>query len=207
MATDPWPTIHDERRALGKDLASLTDAQWQTRSLCDEWTVRQVLAHMTATAELTVGGFFGGLVGSGFSFPRMQDRAIAKETEGSSADTLRHIDAIADSSKHPPGPVDSWLGETLVHAEDIRRPLGIEHSYPSDALARTIEFYLKSNMIVGGKKRGAGLALRATDADWAKGEGPEVAGPLASLMLAVAGRRAALADLSGPGVATLVARA
>jgi hypothetical protein len=72
-------------------------------------------------------------------------------------------------------------------------------------LARTIEFYLKSNMIIGAKMRGAGLTLEATDADWTKGEGPQVAGPLAPLMLAAAGRRARRS--LGRRVATLEARA
>jgi len=32
---DVWATIASERRALADDLASLTDAQWDTPSLCD----------------------------------------------------------------------------------------------------------------------------------------------------------------------------
>jgi hypothetical protein len=69
-----------------------------------------------------------------------------------------------------------------------------------------LDFYRKSNLIVGGKRRAAGLTLRATDADWSAGTGPEVAGPAVSLALAITGRAPALADLSGAGVATLRAR-
>ncbi|MDX6302226.1 MAG: hypothetical protein QOF53_3440, partial [Nocardioidaceae bacterium] len=29
------------------------------------------------------------------------------------------------------GPEATWLGEAFVHGEDIRRPLGIHHAYPS----------------------------------------------------------------------------
>jgi len=54
MATsNPWPLIHAEREALAADLAMLTDEQWATRSLCADWTVRDVLGHMTATAKMT----------------------------------------------------------------------------------------------------------------------------------------------------------
>lgn len=45
--------------------------------------------------------------------------------------------------------------------------------------------------------------LRATDAEWSTGAGPEVSGPLLSLLLAMTGREVALNDLSGDGVATL----
>ena len=68
------------------------------------------------------------------------------------------------------------------------------------------DFYKGSNLLLGGKKRIAGLTLRATDADWSTGTGPEVAGPALSLMLVIAGRPAALDDLSGEGLATLQAR-
>ncbi|MET7928201.1 hypothetical protein ABZT43_30270, partial [Streptomyces sp. NPDC005349] len=45
--------------------------------------------------------------------------------------------------------------------------------------------------------------LTANDADLTIGTGPEVNGPALSLLLAVMGRRVALDDLHGPGVATL----
>jgi len=60
--------------------------------------------------------------------------------------------------------------------------------------------------LLHGKQRSAGLRLRATDIDWSAGEGPEVRGPAASLILAVTGRKPALADLSGEGLETLRSR-
>jgi len=202
----PWPTIHAEREALAADLKDLSDEQWATPSLCAGWSVREVLGHMTATTELTPGRFFAALIGSGFRFNAMAAKAVARQVEGSPADTLaRFTDRVATTT-HPPGPVDTWLGETVVHGEDIRGPLGISHSYPVDALTRVADFYKGSNLLIGGKKRIAGLTLRATDADWSTGTGPEVAGPALSLVQAIAGRPAALEHLTGEGLATLQAR-
>jgi hypothetical protein len=48
-----------------------------------------------------------------------------------------------------------------------------------------------------------GLRLQATYASWSAGAGPEVTGPLLSLIMAMTGRRAILGDLSGAGVAVL----
>jgi hypothetical protein len=48
--------------------------------------------------------------------------------------------------------------------------------------------------------------LKATDTEWSHGSGPEVAGPIVSLVLAMTGRKAALDDLSGDGVAELRSR-
>ena len=151
----PWPTIHAERKALAADLASLTDEQWATPSLCGGWTVREVLGHMTSTAAMTPPKFFARLAGSGFRFNAMTAKAVAQECEGTPADTLRRFGEHVDSSTHPPGPVDTWLGETIVHSEDIRRPLAIAHDYPVDAVTRVIDSYRKSNLLIGGKNRAA----------------------------------------------------
>ena len=202
----PWPTIHAERKALAADLASLTDEQWATPSLCGGWTVREVLGHMTSTAAMTPPKFFARLAGSGFRFNAMTAKAIARECEGTPADTLRRFGEHVDSSTHPPGPGDTWLGETIVHSEDIRRPLGIAHDYPVDAVTRVIDSYQKSNILIGGKKRSAALTLRATDADWSAGTGPEVTGPALDILLAVTGRGAGVDGLTGDGVATLRSR-
>ena len=203
---DLWPTIHAERNALAADLESLTDAQWATSSLCGEWSVREVLGHMTATAAMTPPSFFSNLIGSGFRFGAMQAKAVAEQSEGTPADTLRRFKAQVEATTHPPGPIDSWLGETIVHAEDIRRPLGIAHAYPVEDVTRIGAFYRGSNLLIGGKRRAAGLTLRATDADWSAGSGPEVAGPAISLVLAITGRPEALEDLSGEGLAALKQR-
>jgi hypothetical protein len=51
------------------------------------------------------------------------------------------------------------------------------------------------------------ITLRASDVAWSAGAGPEVTGPLASIILAITGRQSALDDLSGKGLDTLRARA
>src|SRR4029077_11292656 len=127
---DVWPAIHAEREALAADLAGLGDERWTTPSLCAGWTVRDVLAHMTATAKIGPAQFFGKLIGSGFSFERLQEKDIAVEKGAAPSETLARFKAVARSSTHPPGPAATWLGEVLVHSEDIRRPLGIKREYP-----------------------------------------------------------------------------
>jgi uncharacterized protein (TIGR03083 family) len=200
---DIWPTIHTERQALAGDLRSLSQDQWGATSLCSDWTVRDVLAHMTATAKMKPAAFFPKLAASGFKFDRLQEKGIADNKGNSGADTLAGFDAVLTSLGHPPGPMDTMLGEMIVHAEDIRRPLGIKHAYPVAAVTRTAQFFTGSNLLIGAKRRVSGLTLRATDADWSHGTGPEVEGPALSLLMAMTGRKAAIEDLAGEGVATL----
>ena len=139
--TDIWPVIHAERRALADDLAALSPEQWQTPSLDEGWTVQAALAHMTATALMTPPKFFAKMLASGFDFARFSQKEIDAGTAGGPAATLAAFRAVETSTKAPPGPKDSWLGETIIHSEDIRRPLGIAHEYPTRSVVRTLDFY------------------------------------------------------------------
>jgi uncharacterized protein (TIGR03083 family) len=204
--SDIWTTISAERGALADDLANLTPAQWDTPSLCSEWTVRDIVAHLSATASLNPATFFFNMAKAGFSFDRFANGQIGKHRGSDPAATLSEFRGVQNSTSAPPGPKTSWLGEVVVHGEDVRRPLGIAHTYPLDAVREVIDFYKGSNMLIGSKNRIAGLALKATDDDWQHGQGDAVEGPLLSLLLAMTGRGAACDDLAGPGVQTLRSR-
>ena len=206
MSDDIWPVVHAERRALAADLADLTPEQWATPSLCTGWSVLDVLAHMVATAKETPPRFLVGMLTSGFRLSRMTEKRIAEERAGGPAATLAAFRAVENATSAPPGPKLSWLGEALVHSEDIRSPLGIPHEYPLASVTAVTDFYASSNVLIGGKNRVAGVTLQATDTDWTHGSGPLVTGPARALMLATTGRKAALDELSGPGVETLRAR-
>jgi uncharacterized protein (TIGR03083 family) len=198
-----WPTIHAERAALAEDLTGLDAERWTTPSLCGGWTVHQVLAHLVATARMTPPRFLAAFVASGFSFDRFTERQVAVVGADGPAATLAAFRAAERRATAPPGPKDSWLGEILVHGEDIRRPLGISHAYPTPDVVRAIRFYSGSNVLIGGKGRVDGVTLTATDTDFSTGSGPVVSGPALSLLLATTGRSTVLGDLTGPGVALL----
>lgn len=206
MTDSIWPTIHAERRALADDLAGLTDEQWNTQSLCTEWNIRQVLAHLLSAAKMTPLKFVARLSAAGFNFDRFTAKQVAVEGAGGPAATLAAFRAAELAETSPPGPKETWLGEAFVHGEDIRRPLGIPHAYPLPEVGRVIGLYARSNAIIGGKTRVGGLTLRATDTDFSVGSGRLVEGPAISLLLAASGRKSALAELSGTGVLVLAER-
>ncbi|MEI6700678.1 MAG: maleylpyruvate isomerase family mycothiol-dependent enzyme, partial [Actinomycetota bacterium] len=100
----------------------------------------------------------------------------------------------------------AMLGEIVVHGEDIRRPLGLTHQSPEAALIAVAEGWKKSNLLIGSKRRITGLSLHANDSSWSHGSGPKVEGSLQDLVLAMTGRKGALAGLTGPGVDILRSR-
>jgi hypothetical protein len=183
---DVWAMVHAERAALIGDLARLDDGQWDQPSLCAEWTVHDVVAHLVGTARATRIGFVAGMARARFDFDRQNARGVAPR------------------KSTPPAPLDSRLVEEVVHGEDIRRPLGLTRAYPAEAVARSLGYQTRTPASFGGAKElMTRVRIVATDTDLTIGTGPEVNGPALSLLLAVSGRRAALDDLSGPGVGAL----
>ena len=98
------------------------------------------------------------------------------------------------------------LTDVLVHGQDIRRPLRLDHAIDHERLARSLAF-------VAGKPRGFvtkslvdGIRFEATDLDWAGGDGAVARGTGEAILLTMVGRRIAVADLEGPGVDTLRGR-
>jgi hypothetical protein len=99
---------------------------------------------------------------------------------------------------------------TKMQANDIaahRADTGAEGLQRYEAmLAATSTSYAGSNLVIGAKNRIRGLRFAATDTDWSTGQGPEISGPIVSLVLAMTGRKSALAELTGDGVTALAAR-
>jgi len=203
MTTSTWDLIHAERRQLIDDLQPLTPEQWRTQSLCPEWNVQQMLAHVVALTKQTPPKFVGKFAASGFRFDKMVSKDVARESSGTPEQTLAELAAHVDDTSAPPGPVDSWIGEIVVHGADIRRPLGIAYSPPTATTRQVADFYKNSNLLIGAKNRIVGVRLVAIDTDWSHGSGPEVSGPILSLVQAMTGRAVALSDLTGEGVPVL----
>jgi uncharacterized protein (TIGR03083 family) len=204
---DTWQMIRAERASLVDALAQLPDSDWDRPSLCAGWTVRDVVGHMTATANMTPPKFLGKMAASGFDFQRMTRRDLAAYTKDRGGkDMVEGLRARIDARTAPPGPAPSWLGETIVHGEDVFRALGGYRDHPVAHVLAVADFYKGSNLLIGAKRRVEGVTLRATDADWRHGTGPEVSGPAVALVMAMTGRKAALDDLTGDGVAVLSER-
>lgn len=195
---------HTERSDLADFLATLAPQDWQAPSLCSRWTVKDVVAHVVSYEELgplgLVKRFAKGWV----------VRANQVGVDEYSALSAPQLLAFLRDHLQPRGLTAGFGGmialvDGTIHHQDIRRALGRPRSIPHDRLQRVLQL-VPGNPRIGAGRRIRGLRLRATDVDWVHGDGPEVSGPGEALLMTMSGRRAALADLTGPGHATLAAR-
>jgi len=93
----------------------------------------------------------------------------------------------------------------LVHGQDMAIPLGRSLEMPVDLAVIAADRVWSRSRMFHARKKLAGRRLVATDISWAVGQGREVSGPIAALLLLLTGRPAALPRLSGSGLADLPA--
>lgn len=193
-----------ERAELAEFLATLSPEQWRAPSLCTEWTVKDVVAHVISYEEL-------GIVGVVRRFAK--GHVVRANAVGVAEYRERTPEQLVDFLRnhlHPRGLTAGFGGmialvDGTIHHQDIRRPLGLPRSIPPDRLTRILEL-VPPNPRLGAYRRIRGLRLCANDVDWEHGSGPEIVGPGEALMMAMSGRPAALADLDGEGKRILAGR-
>lgn len=205
--TDTWALVHAERRALIDDLACVSDEQWEADSWAQGWTVHDVAAHLVDNARTTPWRLARAMARARFDFDRQNANGVAAEKGPTPADTLERLRQVADRTSGPPtclAALESRLVEEIAHGEDIRRPLGIVRTYPSEAVRAAIGYQVRTPESFGGaQKLASRVRLEADDADLAVGSGPEVRGPALELLMLVSGRRPREGSLTGPGLALL----
>ena len=201
-----WALAHAERAALAEDLAGLGAEQWRHDTLCGEWDVEQVVAHLTAAASLNQWRWLRSMLAAGFRPDVHNQRRLAEHCGSTPAETLDRFRAVITSTTAPSGHTPAYLGEVVVHAQDIRQPLGLARTPSVDALTPVARFFAQRNFTVASHTHTADLELRADDGPFVAGTGPLVTGSTLALVMSMAGRVSYLAELDGPGVPALRSR-
>ena len=197
---------HAERTALAEDLSGLDGERWRHRTLCGQWSVGDVVAHLTAAASLDRWRWVRSMVGARFRADVHNQRRLAEHRGSTPVKTLDRFRVVIASMTAFSGHIPAYLGEVLVHAQDIRRPLGLSRIPEVDALTPVAEFFARRSFTVASRTTVAGLQLRADDGPFSTGTGPLVSQSTLALVMSMAGRALHVVQLEGPGVTTLQAR-
>jgi uncharacterized protein (TIGR03083 family) len=196
----------EEREDLADFLAGLTPEQWERPSLCAGWRVRDVAAHVVSFEEMTPRQLTTRLVKGRLQMDRINGLGVSDLAD----DSTEQLIALLRDNAEPRGMGAGFGGrvaltDNMIHQQDIRRALGLARTIPVERVCAALDF-VRYSPTIRGALRVRGVRLVATDADWSHGKGPEVRGPGEALLMVMAGRPAALADLDGPGVPTVAAR-
>lgn len=203
---DLWSATSLARQQLADDLASMGEADWRRPSLCDKWDIEHVVAHLTAAASVGRVAWVRSIVMAGFRPAVHNERRLRDHLGATPTQTLAGFRAVIGSTVAPTNDTAAYLGEVIVHGEDIRQPLGLAHTTEIAAVTAVAEFYVGRDFTVNGRTLAKGLSLQATDGPFRAGHGLEIAGPTLALVMTIAGRRSHLDQLTGPGLTQMSGR-
>jgi uncharacterized protein (TIGR03083 family) len=195
-----FAAVTRQRLLLCDQLQSLTDEQWATPSLCAGWRARDVLGHLVSILELPPLAFLWHCVGSG-GFNRGNAkiaRDFGQRAPSALVDTYRRL---AEKRFSPPfaGPI-APLTDVLIHSRDVGRVFDLPPVHEEASIREVLDFMCgRRTFGFVARKLADGVRFSATDVAWSAGEGADVRGPAEAIMMTLAGRRSALAELSGDG--------
>ena len=196
---DLFSVIASERRSLADLLEDLTPDQQEAQSLCSEWTVKQVAAHLVMPMEVGMLGFMAAMLRHRGNFDVANNALARKQAQRPFAEIVEILRDKADHRFTPPGlGPEAPLTDVIVHGLDITTPLGLTHHVPDEHLAVALDHLAEPSP----KSRAAsrqlnGVRLEADDIDWSHGDGPLVTAPARAILLALAGRVAGWDQLTG----------
>lgn len=200
-----WTAVTTMRLRVADLLDSLDPEEWHARSLCEEWRVREVAGHLSCVPTITTRELLAAAPRGRFDMNRMSTVIARRYGALEPARIVARIrEHATDRSTAKVLDTRDSLFDVIVHSQDIALPLGRAVPIEPEDAARGLARVWEMGMPFHARKRLAGLTLRATDADFTMGSGPEVHGPALALLLLATGRTAAAAPhLSGDGVTAL----
>jgi uncharacterized protein (TIGR03083 family) len=206
-----WSAIDAQRLRTVDLLETLAPKEWDHRSLCDGWTVRDVAAHLTMQQEGLGSALLGALRHPG-SLNHMI-RETARSRAALPTDRLvADIRATVGSRRHNMGVTHlETLVDIVVHGQDIAVPLCRELPVPVEAAAAAATRVWSYRTTRRDRKKARVFRslpyeryrFTATDTSWSVGGGPEIHGPVLAILLVLTGRSAGLSHLAGESTATL----
>lgn len=202
---ESWDNAAAARRDLADLIAGLSEEQLNAPSLCEGWSVRDVAGHVVSFIEMSLPTMMFSMLKGGFNVDKAWTSNAKKYGEQPVAEIVAKLNEhAAKQSAMKSFPAELTTTDVAVHAQDIRRALGMPET-PSEAVVlEALNFctsHPKSKMMVPPKDI-AGLQLEATDIDWSWGEGKLVSGPAEAILMGI-NRRDTRSDLTGDGVSDL----
>jgi uncharacterized protein (TIGR03083 family) len=155
-------------------LAAATHETWDAPSLCENWLVRHVIAHMTMPVRLTPQQFGAEMAAAGGDFTVLSNTVAARDAALPRAELLGQLRSPQLHAWQPPGGgAAGALSHAVIHSLDVTIALGQPTVAPAEALIAVLDQLAAADGAVFGVDL-TGVRLEATDASWSRGSGQRV---------------------------------
>jgi uncharacterized protein (TIGR03083 family) len=206
-----WAAIDTQRLRTADLLESLSAEEWAHASLCDGWTVRDVAAHLTLQ-QISLGDGLRMALRHPGSINHMNRENARRRARLPTQRLIADSRGMVGSRRHNFGFTHlETLIDIVVHGQDIAIPLSRELEVDPHAAAAAATRVWSDHLTRRGRWKMRVFRsvpyeryrLTATDTQWSVGEGPEIRGPILSILMVLTGRLVCLPQLSGEGAMAL----
>lgn len=203
---DYWTRVTTLRRRIADLLETLAPGEWDHPSLCEGWRVRDVAGHLSLVPVITTRQLLAAGPRARFDINRINADLGRRHGSAPPSEIVSRIRQHADR-RRTARLLDTRnsLFDLVVHSQDITVPLGQAFTVDPEDCRLGPERVWEMGFPFHARRRLAGVTLRATDADWSVGSGPEVRADALALLMVLTGRAHVVADrLDGPAAGRLV---
>ena len=183
------PLVGDSYARLADTLERREPAAWDSPSLCAGWRVREVIAHVTTPARLTVEQFGAELAAVNGDFQLLSDTIATRDSGLPIAEQqLANLRSPSLAGWQPPGGGEiGALNHAVVHGLDVTNALQLPAPAPRPPLGSS----WTASPTAASQRASAStrwVAVEATDLDWSWGSGRAVSASAAELISLVCHR-------------------
>jgi uncharacterized protein (TIGR03083 family) len=138
-ADELWAVIDTQRLRTTDLLSELAPAEWDTPSLCDGWTVRDVAAHLTLQ-QMTLGAALVSALRHPGSLNHIINASASDRATRPTDRLIADIRGMVGSRRHNVGvtPLETLI-DIVVHGQDIALPLGRQLAVPTTVAVTTAD--------------------------------------------------------------------
>ena len=161
---------------------------------CPEWTVKDVVAHVTGICSDILAGNIEGVTTDPWTKAQVDARRPVPLAQivAEWGELGPQVEAMMPS--FPPEPAAQLVGDLTTHEHDVRGALGRPGARDSDAIAIGLEFVAPNFLTALVDRDLPALSIRAGDSEWVAGGARPVVSVSADrfeLVRALTGRRSA----------------
>lgn len=186
--TDPQRWVAPTYAGLADLLSASPEQTWDAPSLCEDWLVRHVVAHVTMPVRLTPERFGAEMAAAGGDFGTLSNMVAERDAGLPFDELLEQLRSPALHAWQPPGGgAAGALSHAVIHSLDVTVALGLPSVAPREGVTGVLDQLAAAKGTWFGVDV-SDVHLEADDAAWSWGEGRVVRRGSGSLVALLSGR-------------------